>query len=117
MKVKVLFILTAFILSPSFVKLEASPCKEPLIVHEKPDLLLYYLPWCPYCRQVIDYLDRIGKTVPMENLQRNEEGREHLQKIGGKMQVPCLIVNDCALYDSAAIIRWFSENRQLLDSN
>lgn len=93
----------------------ASSLPSETVVNEKPELLLYYLPWCPYCQQVFDYLNKIHKTVPSESLQKNPQAREDLKKIGGKMQVPCLVINDYALYESTLIIKWLSENKQYLD--
>ncbi len=82
---------------------------------EKPQLLLYYNPWCPYCQKVLDYLNQIHKTVPMKNLQSDLKYKEELKKIGGKTQVPCLIINGKAMYESADIIRWLSQNKSTLD--
>lgn len=103
------------ILMLSSFSLQGAPCQIPEHPTEKPSLLLYYLPWCPYSQKVVVFLSQIHKTVPMSNLQKNEQGREELQRIGGKMQVPCLIINGCALYESDAIIQWLSENQHLLD--
>lgn len=100
--------------SLSFAPTEASS-QEKEICQEKPSLQLYYLPWCPYSQKVIAYLQEIHKTVPLENLQKNPKGRNDLLKIGGKTQVPCLIINDYPLYESDAIIKWISENKQCLD--
>jgi glutaredoxin len=113
MKIRNISIIFSFVCSPFF--LQASACQIPEHPIEKPTLLLYYLPWCPYSQKVIRFLEEIHKTVPMTNLQKNTQGREDLQRIGGKMQVPCLIVNDCPLYESDAIIAWLFSNESLLD--
>ena len=98
---KLIFSILLLMLSPMLPEtIEASS----LIVYEradeKPTLLLYYLPWCPYCQKVLSFLKQIHKSVPLENLQKNNKGREDLQRIGGKMQVPCLIIDDYPLYES-----------------
>ena len=88
---------------------------EQAIARERQHLLLYYLPWCPYSQRVLDYLKQIHRTLPMKNLQNNAKDKEELRKIGGKTQVPCLIINGKAMYESAAIIQWLSQNKDLLD--
>lgn len=85
------------------------------ISRENPHLLLYYLPWCPYSQKVLDYLKQIHRTLPMKNLQQDNKGKEELRKIGGKAQVPCLIINGKAMYESAAIIQWLSQNKSNLE--
>jgi glutaredoxin len=112
---KQLFCIFFLILSPlCFTNVEASSSFQEK-TEEKPVLLLYYLPWCPYCQNVLSYLNSIHKTVPLENLQKNPKGRIEIQKIGGKTQVPCLIIDGYPLYESGAIIKWLSENREYLD--
>ncbi|MBX9923487.1 MAG: glutathione S-transferase N-terminal domain-containing protein [Rhabdochlamydiaceae bacterium] len=85
------------------------------IARENPQLLLYYLPWCPYSQKVLDHLKQMHKTLPMKNLQQDNKGKEELRKIGGKAQVPCLIINGKAMYESATIIQWLSQNKSNLE--
>lgn len=85
------------------------------IARENPQLLLYYLPWCPYSQRVLDHLKQMHRTLPMKNLQQDTKGKEELRKIGGKAQVPCLIINGKAMYESAIIIQWLTQNKSTLD--
>ena len=98
--------------SPSFY-----PPLQQSIAREKPLLTLYYLPWCPYCQKVTDYLKQIHRTLPMKNLQLDIKNKDELRKIGGKTQVPCLIINGKAMYESSAIIQWLSQNKSILEPN
>ncbi len=82
---------------------------------EKPVLLLYYSPYCPYSMKVVDYLKQIHKSVPMKNVQNNAEAKKELRERGGKAQVPCLIIDGKPLYESQAIIQWLSEHKDVLD--
>jgi glutaredoxin 3 len=82
---------------------------------EKPVLVLYYTSYCPYSQKVLRYLQQIHKTIPMKNVQRSSEGRDELLKVGGKLQVPCLVVNGKAIYESDAIIDWLSQHQNSLD--
>ena len=91
--------------------------KGQTIAREKPKLLLYYTPWCPYSQRVLDYLKQIHRTIPLKNIQQDPKSKEDLRKIGGKTQVPCLIIDGNPMYESATIIQWLSQNRQALDPN
>lgn len=85
------------------------------IAQNKPILLLFYSSNCPYSLHVLDYLRKIHKKVPMRNVQNNPQAKEELRSVGGKMLVPCLIVDGEPLYESGAIIQWLSEHQDLLD--
>ncbi len=81
---------------------------------EKHVVMLYYTSSCPYSQKVLQYLDEMNKTVPMKNLEYDSQAKEELKRIGGKMQVPCLIVNGQAIYNANAIIDWLSEHESEL---
>jgi glutaredoxin 3 len=82
---------------------------------KKPTLMLYYSPSCPYCAKVINHLKKMGKTVPMTNVQQYPKKREELKKIGGRGTIPCLIINKKAMYESQVIIKWLSDHPNDLD--
>ena len=71
-----------------------------------PELTLYYFPSCPYCQLVLDCLDRLDLEIPMRDIQSEAGARDDLLEIGGKGQVPCLVIDGNPLYESADIIRW-----------
>ena len=77
---------------------------------ENSQLTLYYLPSCPYCRKVLHALDELGAKIPMKNIHENDEYRQELLKIGGKGQVPCLVINGRAMYESDEIVKWLRQN-------
>ena len=70
-------------------------------------LTLYYKPTCPYCIKVLHFLEQNDISVPLKNINENSQNRQELLNIGGKIQVPCLVINDEALYESDDIIQWF----------
>jgi glutaredoxin len=72
-------------------------------------LTLYHFRGCPYCQRVKDYLAKEGINVPMKDIHENPAFREELIKIGGKPQVPCLIIDGKSLYESSDIINWFKK--------
>jgi glutaredoxin len=65
---------------------------------------------CPYCQRVRDFLAKENITVPMKDTRENPAYREELIKIGGKPQVPCLVIDGKALYESLDIIEWFKKS-------
>ena len=75
-----------------------------------PDLTLYYFPSCPYCRLVLDCIDRLGIEIPMRDTRTEDGARDDLIAIGGKSQVPCLIIDGKPLYESGDIVRWLEAN-------
>ncbi len=68
-------------------------------------LILYYRPTCPFCLKVLGFMRQKGIQVPLKNI-GNEETRVELLRLGGKQQVPCLLIDGKALYESDDIIRW-----------
>lgn len=73
------------------------------------DYVLYMFPSCPYCRKVINYMEQANINIPMKNTL--EPGIEdELIKIGGSDQVPCLVIDGKAMYESDDIIAYMSEN-------
>ena len=75
-----------------------------------PQMTLYHFIGCPYCARVRDFLSTEGITVPMKDIHANPIYQEELIKIGGKKQVPCLVIDGKALYESQDIIDWFKQN-------
>jgi glutathione S-transferase len=77
-----------------------------------PELLLYYFPACPYCRVVLECLDDLAIEVPMRDIRSEPGAREDLIDVGGKGQVPCLVIDGEPLYESADIVRWLKANAE-----
>ncbi len=46
----------------------------------------------------------------MKDIHQDPSAREELIKIGGKSQVPCLIIDGKTLYESWDIIEWLKKN-------
>ncbi len=75
-----------------------------------PELTLYYFPSCPYCHLVLDCLGRMDLEVAMRDIWSEAGARDDLLEIGGKGQVPCLVIDGEPLYESADIVRWLEEH-------
>ena len=57
----------------------------------------------------MNFLKENNIVVSMKNIHEEEGAKEELIRIGGKGQVPCLVINGKALYESDDIIEWFRE--------
>jgi glutaredoxin len=73
-------------------------------------LMLYQFAGCPYCDKVRRFMQQSGITLPMKDTRADPRNREELVKIGGKGQVPCLVIDGKALYESDDIIEWLKKN-------
>ena len=69
-----LSLLTCFVLSLNTPQTE--------LIQQKPVLILYYTPYCPFSRRVLSYLEQTHKKVPLVNLKNKASGKEELKKVG-----------------------------------
>lgn len=74
-----------------------------------PELTLYGRTSCPYCMKVLRFMQSRNITIPLKDT-TVPENREELIRIGGKGQVPCLVIDGKALYESMDIIAWLDQN-------
>ena len=73
-------------------------------------LSLYYFSGCPFCQKVLRYLESKDIKVTLKDTHEKEQFRQELLKAGGKTQVPCLVVDGRALYESDDIVEWLKRN-------
>ena len=105
------------VLSPVFSMGQGSDVSQQSAVQISCNCTLYYLPHCPFSQKVLRYLNKIHKTIPMKNVEVDSRAKQELKRIGGKMIVPCLIVDGQAIYDCDNIIEWISQHQDLLEDN
>lgn len=74
------------------------------------NLKLFYFDECPFCKKVIQYMERNNIEVEMANIHADPKNKEELIKLGGKEQVPMLLIDGEPLYESSDIINWLKEN-------
>ena len=77
---------------------------------ELENLTLYHYNECPYCRRVTSFLEQNSIAIPLKNTLHDQGAREELISIGGRSQVPCLVIDGDPLYESSDIIDWFKQN-------
>ena len=92
----------------------ATPCLNTEVsvqnIKEQYKVILYYSPNCPFCKKVFAKLAEMKKTIPLKNTQTQANSND-LIKIGGKKQVPCLVINGKPLYESNDIIHWLKTHQ------
>ena len=74
------------------------------------ELALYVMTGCPYCLKVKHFLADNGVTIPERNISTDTEAEQTLIVVGGKRQVPCLLIDGEPLYESNDIIAWVQKN-------
>ncbi len=75
------------------------------------ELKLFVMESCPFCKKVMSYLKRNNLSVEILDINKDLKNKEELERIGGKVQVPMLLIGDKPLYESSDIIDWFKANR------
>lgn len=70
---------------------------------------LYYMPTCPFCRKVLSFMEQHNIELPLRNITAEPEARATLERIGGKVQVPCLFIDGKPLYESDDIIAYLQQ--------
>lgn len=82
----------------------------PTIQVKSEQLVLYYMPSCPYCKPVVAKIKRENLPVTLKNVSSNSTYYNELVEKGGKAQVPCLLVNGRAMYESSDILEYLDKN-------
>ena len=103
---RLLFLLGLFLLSPS---LQAGS-NPPVIQVKSEQLVLYYMPTCPYCKPVLKMIREKNIAVTLKNVSADPSARRELISKGGKGQVPCLFINGRPMYESTAILKYLENN-------
>lgn len=77
------------------------------------DLVLYYRPTCPFCVRVLKRMKDLGieGSITLKNIYDDEEAEATLISVGGKRQVPCLLIDGEPLYESGDIVAWLDANK------
>ena len=70
--------------------------------------LLYYKKSCPFCQKVLRFME--ANHLTMDTRETTQPGNQNdLVRIGGKKQVPCLVINGKPLYESDDIVAYLRE--------
>lgn len=72
------------------------------------NLTLYYKRSCPYCHKVLRFMEE--NSINLDLRETTEPGNQQdLVAIGGRKQVPCLIIEGRAMYESDDIVSYLQE--------
>ncbi|NDV91183.1 glutaredoxin [Alteromonas sp. 345S023] len=89
-------------------KLKRSPEKQEQVVEESQNLALYQFFGCPFCIKTRRAMYKYNVPIQKRNVSEGARYREELLQGGGKIQTPCLRIENKGsvewLYDSKAII-------------
>lgn len=78
------------------------------------DFELYFKPDCPYCLKVLNFFSE-NKIIKFPSYNTEDKtcgakNRRKLEEIGGKVQVPCMVIDGKAMYESDDIIEYAKAN-------
>lgn len=73
-------------------------------------LVLYKYDSCPFCLRVFAAIDRLGLNIEYRDVRKDPAWREDLRKRTGRTTVPCLLIDDVPMFESADIVRWMVGN-------
>ena len=73
------------------------------------NMYLYVKPGCPFCARVDRFMENAGIELEQRSILEGTN-RDDLIAVGGKAQVPCLIVDGKPMYESMDIIKFLNEH-------
>ena len=74
------------------------------------NLVLFHFEACPYCQKVRRYITEKGIAGVIEkDIRLNETYKAELIQLGGKAQVPCLLIDGEPIYESDDIIEFLRD--------
>ena len=72
-------------------------------------LELYVRPGCPFCAKVLRFMREKQIALTLRDITDGSSNRDDLVRIGGKAQVPCLIIDGSPLYESSDVIDYLAK--------
>jgi len=106
-----LFLFFDFISRPRPLKRSAEA--QAAVERAAANLSLYQFRLCPFCIRVRRTLHQLNVPMVLRDAKNNERDRQTLMEQGGKIQVPCLRIDEADettwLYDSKAINAYLHE--------
>lgn len=107
-----LIIFIDFITRPA--KMKRSQEEQLQVEEQTRQLALYQFKACPFCVKTRRTMHKLNLQIDLKDAKNNEQDRQSLLERGGKIQVPCLRIQndgkDVWLYESKAINQYLHEN-------
>ncbi len=85
-----------------------TPDEQARVDRECHRLILYHFPGCPFCSRVNRGVDRLALDMERRDIRQSDAFAEELANGGGKLQVPCLRIED-----DQGDIRWLYESKEI----
>jgi glutaredoxin 3 len=73
-------------------------------------LELFYFESCPFCQKVLQFLADKNHCIKFKDIHTVDKYREELNRITGKAQVPCLVIDGKPMLESDDIIVFLKKN-------
>ncbi len=93
-------------------KMERSAEQQQLVEEEIKGMSLYQLYACPFCIKTRRALHKLNLPIELKSVAAGSPYREELEQGGGKIQVPCLRIQqngeDQWMYESSEIIDYLN---------
>ena len=100
-----------FITRPA--KLKRSEAAQLQVEQQLDSMALYQFFACPFCIKTRRAMHRLNLPIKTRNASQGSVYRTELEQQGGKVQVPCLRINqdgqDTWMYESSAIIQYLEQ--------
>lgn len=100
-----------WVFSPT--KLQRSDEQQSLVNEQVKSMQIYQLYACPFCIKTRRALRRLNLPIMTRNVQMGSPYRAELEQGGGRIQVPCLRMQqngaDVWMYESSDIIRYLEK--------
>ena len=90
--------------------IQRDPEEQARVDEQTRALALYHFPACPFCIKARRAMQRLSLDIELRNAQPAGEHRETLQTEGGKLQVPCLRIEE-----EDGSVRWLYESGAIID--
>ncbi|CAE6914760.1 MULTISPECIES: glutaredoxin domain-containing protein [Pseudomonas] len=94
-------------------KMKRTPQAQAAVEQSAANLALYQFKACPFCVKTRRTLHKLNVPVVLRDAKNNEQDRQALLEQGGKIQVPCLRIEENGeskwLYESKAINAYLEE--------
>lgn len=74
------------------------------------NIKLYYSETCPYCKDIVSYIENENLDIELMNVSKDIELNKEVERIGGKVQVPMLTIDGKPMYESSDIMEWIKKN-------
>ncbi len=94
--------------------IQRAPAAQQQVDERTRALVLYQFRTCPFCIKVRKEIARLSLNIELRDAQHDATHCAELEQGGGKLQVPCLRIEDAQgqvrwLYESDAIIAWLRQ--------